>query len=249
MDLMLNFSNVYNMPTKKIKFIDCKNIRETNMYCTETAQNEIKDKLTKYSPKGIHFIDSGNYHYLTTFFTQKIKIPYSLILFDFHNDMQNAIFDNMISCGNWAKELLEKDQNLHQLFLIGPSQNTINAIHTKNQDKVISISIENIQTPNNSCDVVASKLRKFDSNFPTYLSIDKDVLSEKYARTNWNQGQMSLVTLKKFLSFFLKKSKIIGVDICGENSYDEPLSRKIIDEKINKQTDVDLYNFIKSKIN
>ena len=32
MDLMLNFSNVYDEPTNKIKFIDCKNISGTNIF-------------------------------------------------------------------------------------------------------------------------------------------------------------------------------------------------------------------------
>ena len=245
MDLMLNFSNVYDEPTNKIKFIDCKNISGTNMYCTESAKNEIKKKLKNYSPRGIHFIDSGNYHYLTTFFTDKIEFPYSLVLFDFHNDMQNAIFDNMISCGSWAKELLEKDKNLHQLFLIGPLQNTIDAIHVKNQNKVIPISIETIQNSLNKKELITKALQQFDTDHPTYVSIDKDVLSEKYARTNWNQGQMSLGTLKHFLSFFMQKTQIIGIDICGENSHNEPFYKKIIDEKINKQTDVDLYKFLK----
>ena len=62
MDLMLNFSNVYDEPTNKIKFIDCKDISGTNMYCTESAKNEIKKKLKNYSPRGIHFIDGGGHY-------------------------------------------------------------------------------------------------------------------------------------------------------------------------------------------
>lgn len=60
-------------------------------------------------------------------------------------------------------------------------------------------------------DLDLSKLSDID--YPVYLSIDLDVLSGDYARTDWDQGQMSLTTLIDGLKSI--KSSILGVDICG----------------------------------
>lgn len=70
-NLVLNFSNTYSKKVanslEDTDWIDCSDISGTNMYCTDDAANEIKRRLGEYSPKGVHFIDSGNYHYMTEF--------------------------------------------------------------------------------------------------------------------------------------------------------------------------------------
>ena len=45
--------------------------------------------LNRMELPGIHFLDSGNYHYVTGIMTEQIKQGFSLILFDHHTDMQN----------------------------------------------------------------------------------------------------------------------------------------------------------------
>ncbi|MCQ2182469.1 MAG: hypothetical protein MJY89_03575 [Bacteroidales bacterium] len=47
-----------------------------------------------------------------------------------------------------------------------------------------------------------------------YLSIDPDILSPEYARTNWDQGEMTLEELKRHISEVMERFRIIGVDIC-----------------------------------
>ncbi|MDR2014557.1 MAG: hypothetical protein LBP99_02910 [Azoarcus sp.] len=51
---------------------------------------------------------------------------------------------------------------------------------------------------------------------PLYLSIDKDVLSENVARTNWDQGQMPLDGLLSIIG--AAAPRLIGSDITGEVS-------------------------------
>ena len=51
---------------------------------------------------------------------------------------------------------------------------------------------------------------------PFYISIDKDVLDERYCETNWNQGEMPLSLLEHLLTLFLAQKNILGIDICGE---------------------------------
>ena len=51
---------------------------------------------------------------------------------------------------------------------------------------------------------------------PIYISIDKDVLSPKFAVTNWDQGSLSLKKIKELFQIIATKQEIIGIDICGE---------------------------------
>ena len=51
---------------------------------------------------------------------------------------------------------------------------------------------------------------------PVYLSIDKDVLSRDDARTNWDQGEMSLEQMQEMIKQISRERKLLGVDICGE---------------------------------
>ena len=53
-------------------------------------------------------------------------------------------------------------------------------------------------------------------DLPVYLSIDKDVLSRNFARTNWDQGDMTLDGLFSAIRDISLKHRIIGVDVCGE---------------------------------
>jgi hypothetical protein len=51
---------------------------------------------------------------------------------------------------------------------------------------------------------------------PLYLSIDKDVLHESVARTHWDQGQMELDGLLRFID--AAAPRLVGGDITGEIS-------------------------------
>lgn len=48
-----------------------------------------------------------------------------------------------------------------------------------------------------------------------YLSVDLDVLSPEYARTNWDQGNMTIGELTGHIRQIKDRCSIIGVDICG----------------------------------
>ena len=81
---------------------------------------------------------------------------------------------------------------------------------------------------------------------PSYISIDKDVLSDHYALTNWNQGKMSLPTLEKLLAIAFVDHPIIGLDICGEADLSMPLPLLEEAHTINEKTDASLLQFIKT---
>ena len=66
-----------------------------------------------------------------------------------------------------------------------------------------------------------------------YLSIDKDVLNEQNAVTNWDQGQATVAELQQFVSLLLEKEKVMGIDVCGEF----PVMKSLFDEE--KAAEVD----------
>ena len=53
---------------------------------------------------------------------------------------------------------------------------------------------------------------------PVYLSIDLDVLSRDFARTDWDQGDMTLEELSSAVSALTASRRILGVDLCGGNT-------------------------------
>ncbi|RHQ98883.1 arginase family protein [Peptoclostridium sp. AF21-18] len=245
-NLVVNFSNTYSKEIAEslgdTDWIDCSDISGTNMYCTDDAANEIKRRLEGYSPNGVHFIDSGNYHYMTEFFVEKLEGKFSLVLFDYHNDMQVPMIHSFTSCGDWAREVLENNDNLEQLILIGPSQKNIDdidGISKEKFDKLVCISLRDLEEK-----VAEEKLELIKNDVPLYVSIDKDVLSKHYAKTNWSQGKMSVELLKKILKRFLVNHDIIGADICGERNPYEPMPKFFEDRGINKKTNKSLYDFL-----
>lgn len=242
-NLILDFSHIYPENVEErvrgLKRIDLSDIEGTNMYCTNEAENEIRRRLAACSPHGIHFLDNGNYHYATRFFVEKISFPFALVLYDHHSDMQPALFPGMLSCGNWAAELLRSHTSLKQLILVGPEQKSIEEIPLEYRGKLVCISMEEIDEHK-----VDQKMAEIQMSLPVYISIDKDVLDRNGARTNWNQGSMSLRILEKLLLEVFEHQNVIGVDICGESSPMEPMQELLKDEKINKMTNDTLYSFL-----
>lgn len=93
--LILDFTHVYDdeicADREQFSWIDCSDIEGSNLYCSPQAEREIRRKIEPYGVHGIHFVDSGNYHYVTKIFTDQIHSPFSLIVFDHHTDMQQPL--------------------------------------------------------------------------------------------------------------------------------------------------------------
>lgn len=255
-DFIMDFTHTYSQDWMTLfpdmHYLDCADIEGTDMYCTEEAEEELQKKIAAYPLRGIHFIDSGNYHYMTALFTRRIGEPYNLLFFDNHNDMKPTLIPELISCGAWAKQVLEEDKKLEKLLLIGPSKETIEEIEIDNREKLLCVSWEELEAAESAAEsegglhkLLQNIWKQVDTRLPLYLSIDKDVLSEEYARTNWDQGNMSLPLLKEILEDCCQRSRILGVDICGELP-DAPPSQTAEVRRINEQTNTELYRLLKS---
>ena len=104
---------------ENLSIIDCRDLEGTRCYCDDIARNAITEKLSSFPPEGVHFIDSGNYHYLSLLWLEKIDYDFSLVLFDHHPDDQPPSFGDILSCGGWVLEAKEKLPHLKEVYTFG----------------------------------------------------------------------------------------------------------------------------------
>ncbi|SCI25133.1 Arginase/agmatinase/formimionoglutamate hydrolase%2C arginase family [uncultured Roseburia sp.] len=250
--LILDFSHVYcdeNIPKNTgIHWLDCSEIEECDLYCSRQAEEKIGEKIKPYGIHGIHFLDSGNYHYVTEIMTSQIQKEFQLVVFDHHTDMQKPMIEHMTSCGDWAEKVLETNPWLQQLVLIGPQEKDIEQLYQENDglmnrkeisEKLLTFSAEEISAGEDK-----NKISKIKKNLPVYISIDKDILDKQYTETNWSQGNMSLPMLERLLSHFLENGNILGIDICGECQQGIPLPEYLQAEELNEETNQKLFEFL-----
>lgn len=210
------------------KVIDCKEISGTNCYCDEEGARLLKNKIKDFTPDGIHFIDSGNYHYISKFWIEKIKKPFDLIVFDHHTDMKESMFLGLLSCGSWVKDVLDTNRYIKKVILIGPASKYINQIEESYKERIIVIDEEKLKKMD-----MSNIAENLNIKEPIYISVDKDILSENIVETNWDQGNLSLKELEQILKDFMENEEVIGVDICGEPEKGQ--AECYIDNNVNKE--------------
>jgi len=211
--------------------IDCSDIMGINGYCDEQAIKIIRRRIAGFPLKGIHFIGSNNYHYISKFWIDRIRIPFSLVLFDHHSDMQPGMIKGLLSCGNWVKFLLDKNRFLQKVFLIGTSSASVHYIEERYNKKCCIFPEKDIGNKNKWNLFVNENI-----SGSLYVSIDKDVLSLAYAVTGWNHGKMNLCEIKEYLSDIYSKGDILGMDVCGDVQKHENVSELMRVQKIDQST-------------
>lgn len=246
--VIMDFSGIYKeeefFEGKEYHWMDFRKMEGVNCYCTKEAEQEIKRRILDFPAEGIHFLDSGNYHYLSKFWLDKIQKPFALLVFDNHTDMQESSFFGLLSCGSWVKEILENNENLREVCILGPSMKAFSECEEKDRNRVAAIEQENLEEAEER---LAEFLEK-NKTLPLYLSVDKDILRKDDARTNWDQGEVSLERLLGWLELAFSEREILGVDICGENPQDTAMPPKNEDLDINSRTNSRLWKFIENML-
>lgn len=180
MHTILNFSGVYDEESwlpEGVRLIDLSPLEGTNCYCDSAAAEAVRKAIEGFPAGGIHWIDTGDYHYVSLFWMEKIAVPFCLALFDNHPDDQAGAFgEQILSCGSWVKAARGSLPLMEADYL-------------------------------NPVDIPGS--------LPAYLSIDLDVLSPEYSRTDWSQGDMTPDELLRRVEAIASGHRILGVDICG----------------------------------
>lgn len=272
-NMILDFTHVYRdediKDIDRFRYIDCSDIQETDMYCSKNAYEKIWGRIEPYGIQGIHYIDSGNYHYITKIITDHITEPFGLVMYDHHTDMQIPMVPEMMSCGDWAGQALSQNKNLRQLVIVGPPESdieqTLESYSGSQSGRLLTFSAEDLHG-----DLLENKLKLIRTDLPLYISIDKDVLGTEYTETNWSQGDMSIDGLERLLSVFLggqgeeknsdacrndernagdiRHSRILGVDVCGEVQTDISVPEYLEAEEKNEKVNIELFRFISEHV-
>lgn len=216
--VIMDFSGIYKgeqfFEGEKVSWLDVREIPGTNCYCDDEAKTQILEKLEEFSAGGIYFIDSGNYHYMSRIWLEKLNTPFRLVVFDNHTDMQPPAFGGLLSCGGWVAASLEELPLLKEVLLVGPDQEAFDQTEPVLREKVRFLSREKLGEM--TLEEKISFFEELTAEFPTYLSVDKDVLCPEEASTTWSQGEMTLEELCQFVKILLEKQDILGMDVCGE---------------------------------
>lgn len=267
--------------------LDFTTLSGTNGFCDDAAADEIRRRIADFPARGLHFLDNGNYHYLTRFWCEKITEDFALVVYDHHVDLRKPVFPGLMSCGSWIRDVLLWNSHCRAVLIIGPERAQADIIERELQSladednfsaesvsgtaagpRMIADSAVHDRTPSASdvnlpahtwtfvrpkADNQSSPLSASVSCFteddildgrtarelphildelrlPVYISIDKDVLSRKVLRTNWDQGIMTEAEFRHELDRFTTDPQIhiLGADICGEPTYNA--CRRILDD-------------------
>jgi len=193
----------------------------TNCYCDASAVAAIRSALAGLPVRALHWCDTGDYHYLTRFWLEKAAEeqagePFALVLFDHHPDMQEPAFGDVLSCGGWARDAFTGIQGLTQVLMVGINPDLEVEILDLVFDGVLAVTTDDLRhTGDNLSSDALEMFSLLDPHIPVYISIDKDVLTRDYARTNWDQGCMTLPQLESAVRRVAAAHPLLGADICG----------------------------------
>lgn len=228
---------------ESIHWLDCTGISGTDCYCDDDAQASIRRMVD--SRKAIHFFDNGNYHYMSKIWTDMVQQKFDLVVFDHHPDMQPPRFEGILSCGGWIKEVLDHNQFVENVVIIGVADHLIeeirndpNADFEKYRNKVHFIP-ESMIT-----ELRPETVLKILHSENVYISIDKDAMSPDEAATNWDQGSLTFSCMEEILQNIFACKNILGVDICGERAKDMDFSESTEADIKNNELNQKLFNLL-----
>ena len=268
--------------------LDFTTLSGTTGFCDDAAADEIRRRIADFPARGLHFLDNGNFHYLTRFWCEKISEDFVLVVYDHHVDLRKPVFPGLMSCGSWIRDVLLRNRHCRAVLIIGPERAQTDIIERELQslaaedDVLVERASQTAFYPQVSTEAVSDReehtsdadypphswtyaRREADDqpprssasarlycfteddildgraahelpqlldalSLPVYISIDKDVLSRKVLRTNWDQGIMTEAEFRHELDRFTMDPKIhiLGVDICGEPAYNA--CRRLLDD-------------------
>ncbi len=183
--------------------LDFSRLEGTNCWCGTESVMMIREALDNLPEvPGLKWTDTGDYHYLSSLTTERMTEDYGLVVFDHHPDTQKPRFGDVLSCGGWVRESIERQDALKQVILAGVSEELLPECS----------DLDVVALTEKELGLIGEKVRK---DLPLYLSIDLDLLSHEFARTDWDQGSLSLGSLVESLRKVCYGHQLLGVDICG----------------------------------
>jgi arginase family enzyme len=194
----------------------------------------------------VTFLGSGDFHHLAALLIERVAEPFTLLHFDNHPDwvrlaprwhcgswINRALalpnVERVVTVGPCSDDLVDPGRKGGNLAALGSGRLALfpwqhapsrarrrlaggpghewrdGRIHWRNLgerklEDAIALVLDAVPT---------------DS---VWITIDKDVLPEHEALTNWDQGRMPLAALAAMLRATGARKRILGADICGEYS-------------------------------
>ncbi len=106
--------------SSKPYILDFTTLSGTTGFCDDAAADEIRRRIADFPARGIHFLDNGNFHYLTRFWCEKISEDFVLVVYDHHVDLRKPVFPGLMSCGSWIRDVLLRNSHCRAVLIIGP---------------------------------------------------------------------------------------------------------------------------------
>ena len=194
----------------------------------------------------IHLLGSGDYHHLAVLLMEQAREPITIVHIDNHPDWVRLA--PRWHCGSWVNQALRLPQvakvitlgpcsddlvrpqlkggNLKALAAgrihLFPWQHAPSRVwrriadgpgHRYDNGHLIWRNLADMEAGESPAVIIP-----LITTQAVWLSIDKDVLPESQALTNWDQGQMPLLSVLQMISAIGACKRIVGADICGEFS-------------------------------
>ncbi|MBE3587844.1 MAG: arginase family protein [Thermoanaerobacteraceae bacterium] len=117
---LLNFDDTLTVQEELCRFphsrVDLRDLRGTRLFCDRAALREIARRIR--GRRGIFFLGSGDYHYVSYLLMQAVDSPFTLVLFDNHADLSPSPAGDLLSCSSWVARALRLP-NLKKALIIG----------------------------------------------------------------------------------------------------------------------------------
>lgn len=233
-----------------IAFLDMSQIKGTDCYCDDAAMEAIHRRLEGLPPDALHFLDSGNYHYMTKLWLDKLAQTEAenagcaaeslkqiqLVVFDHHPDAQAPAFGDILSCGGWILKVLEENPLVEKIWVVGVDESLLADIRTSLSSYLEERRLIFLTKQLLAAYFVTGSAAAFPefqeflelSGKRLYLSIDKDVLSKDEITTNWDNGSLATAQMIELLDGLRTHNEVAGVDICGEPDKKDATQRDVL---------------------
>ena len=106
-------------------------------------------------------------------------------------------------------KVIENNPYVKDIHVIGADRNLIEKLDKNDAKRVSFYDVSDVR----------DKLP--ETQYPVFLSIDKDVVRREELVTNWDQGEMTKDELISFIKELFDRREVLGVDICGECAPDQ----------------------------
>lgn len=236
--LVLDFDESVG-PVPKATTLDLTGWQEAIRFgCTMRTFRRLREHLDAHMPAehGTVLMGSGDYHHISWPLIERMsdRGPFQVIVLDNHPD--NMRFPFGVHCGSWVRKVAQL-KHVSKVHVLGITSGDIGLAHAWENylgplasgkltywcmdvevgwAKYFGLQKGFRRFTDPDALVAAFVAEQQTMPQPTYLTIDKDVLSAEAAHTNWDQGRFLEHHMLQVIEAL--SGQLVGSDITGEIS-------------------------------